>query len=426
LDVVVIGIGRVGLVAACCLAKSGHSVTAVENNGAKLELLQRGSSPLREHGIEALLKQSINSGRLRFVPSVPTPLKTDLVMVTVNTPPLDDGSADLSQVFAAVQQVKKATGGQTLLVMKSTVPPGTGDYIVKTYLANTNIEYVANPEFLRAGTAIDDWYHPSRTVIGTRNPEVLGKLKVLYTDITAPVIVTSITSAEMIKYAANAFLATKISFINEVANLCEAVGANIDDVVKGLGLDPRIGTAHLQPGIGYGGACLPKDAAALEHLAASKGYDFKLLKATIEVNARQRQLVVHKLANVLGTLKGKKIALLGLAFKPGTDDITGAPAVDIARILIAEGAEVCVHDPMAMESARSLLPGSMLFCPDIYSAVAGACAIILATEWPQLLEADWNKVKKGMVEPYAIIDGRNALPKDRLVAAGFKYIGIGR
>jgi UDPglucose 6-dehydrogenase len=425
-NVVIVGIGRVGLVAACCLANSGHHVTGIESNGTKLELLSTGVSPICEKGVDDLLKDTIDSGRLTFSRSFPVPLKAEVLMITVNTPPLDNGGADLSQVYNVIAQVKKVVRNPLVLVMKSTVPPGTGVNLVKDYLEGTPITYVANPEFLRAGQAIDDWYHPSRTVIGTASTQAADKVRQLYVDIEAPLLVTDVTSAEMVKYAANAFLSTKVSFINEVANLCEAVGANIEDVVRGLGLDPRIGTAHLQPGVGYGGPCLPKDATALEFLATSKGYDFKLLKAAIEVNARQRALVIEKLKRPLGPLRGKEIALLGLAFKPGVDDITEAPAVDIARLLVAEGANLRVYDPMAMDSARPLLPDSVGFYKDIYSATAGACAIILATEWPEFIQVDWNRIKKAMVEPCAVVDGRNALPQESLLAIGFKYIGVGR
>jgi len=425
-NVVIVGIGRVGLVAVCCLVKSGHHVTGIESNGTKLELLSASVSPIYEKGVDDLLKEGVASGRLTFSRSLPIPIEAEVLMITVSTPPLDNGGADLSQVYNVIAQVKKAVRNPLVLVMKSTVSPGTGVNLVKDYLEGTPITYVANPEFLRASQAIDDWYHPGRTVVGTASTQAADKVRQLYVDIEAPLLVTDITSAEMTKYAANAFLSTKVSFINEIANLCEAVGANIEDVVRGLGLDPRIGTAHLQPGLGYGGPCLPKDARALEFLATSKGYDFKLLKAAIEVNARQRSLVIEKLKQSLGSLKGREIALLGLAFKPGVDDVTEAPALDIARLLIAEGAKLRVYDPMAMDNARPLLPDSAGFCKDIYSAAAGTCTIILATEWPEFIQADWNRIKKAMVEPYAVIDGRNTLPQERLLAIGFKYIGIGR
>jgi UDPglucose 6-dehydrogenase len=312
------------------------------------------------------------------------------------------------------------------MAMKSTVPPGTGAILIKDYLQGTQITYVSNPEFLRGGQGVYDWYHPDRIVIGTDDNRAADKLHIMYSGIEAPMLVTDITSAEMVKYASNTFLATKISFINEIANICETVGANIDDVARGMGLDPRIGPAFLQAGLGYGGHCLPKDAAALNSLASSKGYDFRVLKAAIEANARQRILVVSKLKQLLGSLKGREIALLGLAFKPGISDASEAPSLDIVHLLIAEGANLRAYDPAAIESARPLLPDGTIFAEDIYSATAGACAIVLTTEWPEFIEADWNKIKKAMMEPYAIVDGRNALPKDKLIAIGFKYVGVGR
>ncbi|MBM3165936.1 MAG: UDP-glucose/GDP-mannose dehydrogenase family protein [Chloroflexi bacterium] len=426
MNVVIVGIGRIGLVAACCLAKSGHRVVGVEADTNKLNFLNHRSKPIYEKGIPALLEQGLSSGKLTFVSSLPVSLKADIAMIAVNTPSSPDGKVDLSNVRTAVEQVREATRSPLVLVVKSTVPPGTGARLISDYLQGTPITYVANPEFLRAGQAIDDWYHPSRIVIGADNQQAVGKMLQLYSDIEAPVLVTDITSAEMIKHAANAFLSTKVSFINEIANLCQILGADIDDVIQGLGLDSRIGTAFLQPGAGYGGPCLPKDARALEFLASNKGYDFKLLKAAIEVNIRQRSLVVERLKQILGSLKGKEIALLGLAFKPNTDDVTEAPALGIANLLIAQGTRLRLYDPMAVESAKPLLPGKVVFTRDIYSAVSGACAIILATEWPEFTQADWNKIKKAMVEPCAIVDGRNALPKDKLIATGFKYVGVGR
>jgi len=425
-EVVVIGIGRVGLVAACCLAHAGHRVTGIEINANSLALLNAGVAPYHEPELEGSLKHGLQTGNLKFAAALPGSLKADIVMIAVNTPAMPDGTCDLSYVYTAVAQVRDSIIGPSIMVMKSTVPPGAGVRLVKDYLQGTQIAYVSNPEFLRGGQGVYDWYHPTRIVIGTNDNRAADKLRLVYSGIQAPVLVTDITSAEMIKYASNTFLATKISFINEIANICEAVGANIDDVARGMGLDPRIGNTFLQPGPGYGGPCLPKDAEALESLASSKGYDFKLLKAAIEVNAQQKAVVIHKLKQLLGSLKGKEIALLGLAFKPGTNDVTGAPALDIAHLLITEGAKLRVYDPVAMENARSLLPDSVVFAENIYSAIAGAHAIILATEWPEFSEADWDKIKKAMDEPYAIVDGRNALPRDRLITIGFKYVGIGR
>ena len=426
MEVVVIGIGRIGAIAACCLADAGHRVTGIEINPNTLELMNSEVVPYHEPELEGLLKHGLQTGNLKFAAVLPGSLKADIVMIAVNTPALPDGTCDLSYVYTAVAQVRDALDGPTIIVMKSTVPPGTGVRLIKDYLQGTTITYVSNPEFLRGGRGVYDWYHPDRIVIGTDDNRAADKVRLIYAGIEAPVLVTDITSAEMIKYASNTFLATKISFINEIANICETVGADIDDVARGVGLDPRIGPAFLQAGLGYGGHCLPKDAAALNSLASSKGYDFKVLRAAIEANTRQRILVVNKLKQLLGSLKGKEIALLGLAFKPGTSDASEAPSLDIARLLIDEGAKLRAYDPAAIENARALLPDGVVFAKDVYSAVAGACAIILATEWPEFIEADWNKIKKAMVEPYAIVDGRNALPAEKLIDASFKYSGVGR
>ena len=426
MEVFVIGIGRVGLVAACCLTDAGHRVTGIEINPDRLELINSGVVAYHEPGLEGLLKRGLQSGNLKFAATLPGSLKADIIMIAVNTPAMPDGNCDLSHVYTVVAQVRDALDGPAIMVMKSTVPPGTGVRLVKDYLQGMPITYASNPEFLRGGQGVYDWYHPTRIVIGTNDNRAADKLCLVYSGIQAPVLVTDITSAEMIKSASNSFLVTKVSFINEIANICEAVGANIDDVARGMGLDQRIGPAFLQAGLGYGGSCLPKDATALGFLASNKGYDFKLLKAAIEANTRQRRLVVDKLKQLLGSLKGKKIALLGLAFKPGTDDVTEAPSLDIARLLTAEGAKLCTYDPAAMEKARALLPDSVVFAGDIYSAIDGAHAIILATEWPEFIEADWDKIKKAMDKPYLVLDGRNALPKDKLTAIGFKYTGVGR
>jgi UDPglucose 6-dehydrogenase len=426
MNITVIGAGYVGLVAACCLAGSGHRVTCVEKDRDRLKLLERGQSPIMEKDIDLLLQQGLSAGKLTFSSSLPHPLKDDIVMIAVGTPCLPTGAADLSLIHHVVAEIKAAARAPLVLVMKSTVPPGTGARLTQRYLENSSIAYVSNPEFLREGQAIEDWYHPGRIVIGAEAKQAADVVCRLYSDIAAPALVTDITSAETIKYAANAFLATKISFINEIANLCEAVGATVDDVAAGIGLDPRIGPAFLRAGLGYGGSCFPKDTRALDFAALNHGYDFRLLKSTIEVNTRQRVLAVHKLRQLMGSLDGREIALLGLAFKPGTDDIREAPSIDIACMLHERGARLRVYDPAAMENARRLLPEDVIFARDIYSAAAGAGAIILVTEWQQFIEADWAAIKKQMKEPYIVLDGRNALSPDRMSTLGFNYTGIGR
>ena len=426
MNVTVVGAGYVGLVAACCLAGSGHQVTCVEKDQDKLAVLKQGKSTILEKGIDPLLEQAMSAGKLTFSATLPQPLEADAVMVAVGTPCLLTGGADLSFIYRVVAEVKAATRGPLVLVMKSTVPPGTGTRVIGRYLENTAIAYVSNPEFLREGLAIEDWYHPSRIVIGAQSGEAADIVSRLYSDIPAPVVVTDITSAETIKYAANAFLATKISFINEIANLCEAVGATVDDVAMGMGLDPRIGSEFLRAGLGYGGSCFPKDTRALDFVALNHGYDFRLLKSTIEVNTRQRVLPVHKLRQLMGSLEGKEIALLGLAFKPDTDDIREAPSLDIASLLSEAGARLRVYDPVAMEKCRYLLPAGVAFAHDVYSAAAGARALVLVTEWQEFIDADWAAVKEQMQEPYIVLDGRNALSATRMSALGFTYTGVGR
>ena len=426
MNITVIGAGYVGLVADCCLAGSGHRVICVEKDKAKLKLLNQGKSTIQEKDIDLLLEQGLSAGKLAFSSSLPHPLRADIAMIAVGTPSLPTGAADLSLIYHVIAEVKAAAQSPLVLVMKSTVPPGTGVRLIQRYLENTSIAYVSNPEFLREGQAIEDWYHPSRIVIGADAKQAADIVCQLYSGIAAPVIVTDITSAETIKYAANAFLATKISFINEIANLCEAVGATVDDVAAGIGLDPRIGPDFLRAGLGYGGSCFPKDTRALDFAALNHGYDFRLLKSTIEVNTRQRVLAVHRLKQLMGSLDGKEIALLGLAFKPGTDDMREAPSLDIAHLLYEAGARLRVYDPVAMEKCRHLLPEDVTFAHDVYSAAAGANAIILVTEWQQFIDADWVAIKEQMKEPYIVLDGRNALSQDRMNALGFKYIGIGR
>lgn len=426
MDVLVIGAGYVGLTAACCLANSGHKVTCVESNKEKLRHLQQGLNVIKEKDIDRLLKDGLNSGRLTFTASIPQPLQAEIVMLAVGTPSLASGAADLSYVHQAVAQVKKAARHPFILVMKSTVPPGTGVKLMRRYFQEGLITYVSNPEFLREGQAVWDWYHPSRIVIGAEDHEAAERVLQLYDDIDAPALITDITSAETIKYAANAFLATKISFINEIANLCEAIGADIDNVARGIGLDPRIGPDFLRAGLGYGGSCFPKDTRALDFAALNNGYDLRLLKATIEVNNKQRIRAVCNLKKLLNGLVGKEIALLGLAFKPDTDDVREAPALDIARLLYEEGAGLRVYDPAAMENARPFLPAGVIFAPDIYAAADGANAVVLATEWQEFIQVDWQAIKKQMQEPYLIFDGRNALNPDELTALGFKYVGVGR
>ena len=426
MDIVVIGAGYVGLVAATCLADSGHAVTCVESNPEKLAVLNQGVSPIREMHLDDILAECLHNGRLNFTNRIRTPLAADVVVVAVGTPSTQTGATDLSQVNTAAEQIAMAADRPLVVAMKSTVPPGTGMRVYRRYFEGTPISYASNPEFLREGRAVWDWRNPSRIVIGATDERAARTVEQLYAGIEAPVLVTDVTSAEAIKYAANAFLVTKISFINEIASLCDVVGAHIDDVAVGIGLDSRIGPEFLRAGLGYGGSCFPKDARGLDFAALYNGYDFRLLKSTIEVNTKQRVRAVRKLKSMLGDLEGAEVAMLGLAFKPDTDDVRESPALGIAHLLHDEGCTIRTCDPAAAENARPYLPAETVICRDIYEATAGARGLMLVTEWDEFVHADWSTIHKGMQSPHAVLDGRNALNQEDLSTLGFKYCGIGR
>ncbi|MFC1951370.1 UDP-glucose dehydrogenase family protein, partial [Chloroflexota bacterium] len=418
INITVIGAGYVGLTTACCLADLDHEVSCVENKEAKLKLLRDGVSPIEEHGISDLLKRGLSSGNLTFSPALPRPLQTGLVIVTVGTPSLSNGAADLTAIYQVSDELREVVQQPLTVVMKSSVPPGTGVKLIERYFQNTPILYVSNPEFLREGHAVEDWNHPSRVIIGAQYEKNVDAVRQIYSHMKAPILITDITSAETIKYAANAFLVTKISFINEIANLCETINANIDDVAKGMGLDPRIGLDFLRAGLGYGGSCFPKDVRALDFSALNKGHDLRLIKAAIEVNNKQRIIAVQKLKQLMGTLEGKEIALLGLAFKPKTDDIREAPSLDIANILYDENAKLRVYDPAAMGNAAPVLPPETVISRDIYDATTGAQAVLVVTEWEEFIQADWGAIKRKMKEPYLVFDGRNVLNQKKLKSLG--------
>jgi UDPglucose 6-dehydrogenase len=428
MNIAIIGTGYVGLVAACCLVHSGHQVIAVEKNSDKVNKLRSGVLPIYEKGLEELFHKAINSRRLSFVEHIQEVLSlVNVIILTVGTPSLSDGRVDLSQVYEVSQTISEMADHPLIVVMKSTVPPGTGKYLIDRFFskAHVPIRYVSNPEFLREGKAVWDWYHPDRIVVGSDDPVTAEEVLELYSDIDAPKVMMDITSAEMVKYASNAFLATKISFINEVANLCELVGADINSVAPAVGMDKRIGPHFLQAGLGYGGSCFPKDTKGLDFISSFNGYSFNLLKAVIEVNAKQRILAVRKLYKFLGNLASKRIAVLGLAFKPNTDDIREAPAIDIIKYLVDEGAEVAATDPLALKNAFPHLPSCVKLSADPYEVLDGAQAFLLATEWPELVNLDWERVKKLMRKPFLVVDGRNALDAERLIGLGYMYCGFG-
>jgi UDPglucose 6-dehydrogenase len=417
----VIGVGWVGLVTAACFAELGHEVWARDILPDKVESLARGEVPIHEPGLPELVAQ--NAERLHFTTDMAEVLEhTRLLFVCVDTPPTYSGDADLSRVESVVDEL--GDSGEHALVMKSTVPVGTGRSIQRR---RPGTGYVSNPEFLKEGNAVADFMRPDRVVVGADgdSSEYADRVAALYASLDAPVVKTDVASAEMIKLASNAFLATKISFINEIANVSEELGADVQEVAYGMGLDARIGPKFLQAGIGYGGSCFPKDVQALKQLAGNTGYHFQLLTAVIEVNELQKRRTIGKLQKHLGSLEGKEVALLGVAFKPDTDDIREATSLVLSGRLQGEGASVRVYDPVAARNGTSMLGGARI-CDSALEAVDGADAVVLVTEWPEFGELDWTGDVKARMRVPLVVDGRNFLDRERLVEAGFTYEGIGR
>jgi UDPglucose 6-dehydrogenase len=416
----VVGVGWVGLVTASCFAELGHPVVAMDIDEEKVESLRRGVVPIHEPGLSDLVTK--NSERLRFTTDMGEVLDaTTLLFCCVDTPPTVSGDADLSRVRAVLETLPE--GGDHVLVMKSTVPAGTGAAIRREKPALT---YVSCPEFLKEGSAVEDFMHPDRVVIGADagDEAAADAVEEIYRPLGGELVRTDVASAEMIKLAANAFLATKISFINEIANVSEEVGADVTEVARGMGLDERIGSSFLRAGIGYGGSCFPKDTQALKQLAGNTGYHFQLLTAVIEVNELQKRRVIKKLEKHLGSLAGKRVALLGLAFKPDTDDMREASSLVLAARLQGEGAEVLAYDPVAEGAARDVLTSvDLRESPE--EALDGADAAVLVTEWPEFAELDWAELAGRMANPL-LVDGRNFLDPQALRDAGFTYEGIGR
>ena len=421
----VIGVGYVGLVTAACLADLGHTVICRDIDAAKVERLDQGAIPIYEPGLEEMVRR--NRDRLRFTLDLDLLFEScSIAFVCVDTPPMASGDADLSRVHAVIDAIPSSAEG-ALLVMKSTVPVGTGSK-VRAELDQRGLEavgYVSNPEFLREGSAVADFQHPDRVVVGAETTEAAERIGALYAPLDAELVVCDVASAEMIKLASNAFLATKISFINEIANVCEAVGADVNEVARGMGLDRRIGSAFLRPGIGYGGSCFPKDVKALKQIAGNTGYHFQLLNAVIEVNELQKRRTIGKLQDHLGSLRGCRIALLGLAFKPNTDDMREASSIVLAGRLISEGADVVAYDPVAAEKARLHLPRQVEIAASLAAAVAGADAAVIVTEWNEFHSILENGIRASMAQPI-LIDGRNLLDCEAAVAAGYVYEAVGR
>ena len=427
--VAVIGAGYVGLTTAACLADLGNDVVVVDVNREKIESLQRHQVPFYEPGISELVKRNAESKRLRFTTSYADAIPgAEYAIIAVSTPEGEGGEADLTYVEAAASSIADHMTGSLVVVNKSTVPPLTGD-MVSAVLQKRNQKHqahvVSNPEFLREGSAIQDFMHPDRVVVGGHDREAAEKVAKLYESLEAPIVITpNIYTAEMVKYASNAFLAARISFINEIARICERVDADAKLVAEGMGLDKRIGPAYLDAGIGYGGSCFPKDVKALAALAERFDYHPELLHAVMDINRDQRMLVIDKLRECLGTLHDKVIGLLGLAFKPNTDDLREAPSVDIAKVLLAAGATVRGYDPAAMQRMQALLP-ELEYSRDAYEVASGADAIVIVTEWNEFRHLDLTRLKTSMRTP-VIVDGRNIYVPATMRSLGFTYRGIGR
>jgi len=421
--IAVIGTGYVGLVTAAGFAELGSDVWCVDIDAEKVALLRAGEVPIYEPGLSELL--AAHRERLRFSTELGPALEhARLLFVAVGTPATYSGDADLSAVHAVVDSMPDS-GGHAL-VMKSTVPCGTGAAISRALVARGRgaLAYVSCPEFLKEGSALEDFRHPDRVVVGDEGTWAGDAVAELYAPLGAPLVRTDIASAEMVKLASNAFLATKISFINEIANVCEETGADVEEVARGMGLDERIGTSFLRPGIGFGGSCFPKDVSALKQLAGNTGYHFQLLGAVIEVNELQKRRVVGKLQKHLGELVGKTVTLLGLAFKPNTDDMREASSLVLAARLQAEGAHVRAYDPVAEDEARERMTG-VEFADSALDALAGADAAVLVTEWPEFTEIEWSAAA-GVMAGTLVVDGRNALDRDAVRGAGLIYEGVGR
>lgn len=425
----IIGSGHVGLVTGACLADLGNKVICMDDDAHKIETLNGGSLPFYEPGLEEMVHRNVDNGRLSFTTSIERAVKpSQVVFLCVSTPQKKAGEADLSFVEAASRRVAEAMDDYKVIVEKSTVPVKTGNWVKKTIelvnSCNADFDVVSNPEFLREGKAVYDFMHPARIVIGVESQKAADIMSQLYKPLNAPLIMTNIETAELIKHASNAFLALKISFINGIANICEKVGADVKEVAKGMGYDKRIGREFLEAGIGYGGSCFPKDLAAFIRIAAGVGYDFELLKVVERINKAQRGLIIDKVKNVLWNLDNKTIGILGLSYKPDTDDMRGAPSIDIIRKLKEEGCSLKAYDPQAMENAKRMFP-DIEYCQNPYEVAQGGDALIIVTEWDEFKGLDLLKIKTLLKQPN-IIDGRNIYDPKTMGELGFMYQGVGR
>jgi len=434
-NISVIGTGYVGLVTGTCFADLGNNVVCLDIVAEKIEGLKRGELPIYEPGLEEMVKRNIEAGRLTFTTNYDKAVpESDFIFIAVGTPQGDDGGADLKYVESAARSIAQSLTGDSIIINKSTVPIGTGDWvagIIEEELSRSGnpkgatFAVVSNPEFLREGQALGDFLHPDRVVLGSTERGSAETVSELYSALKAPMILTDLRTAEMIKYASNAILATRISFINEISQICDALGADVKVVAEGMGYDKRIGPQFLQAGIGYGGSCFPKDVKALAHMAEKSNCHPQLLLAVMDINQDSRRVFVQKVERTLGSVTNRRIGVWGLAFKPNTDDMREAPAIDIIAALVRKGAEIRAYDPVATKQAQYYLPGAVEFCSDPYSVAKDADAILLLTEWNEFKQVDFERVKNMMHQPY-LFDGRNLYDPEEMAKLGFTYRSIGR
>ncbi|MGD9587942.1 MAG: UDP-glucose/GDP-mannose dehydrogenase family protein [Pyrinomonadaceae bacterium] len=432
MQIAVIGTGYVGLVSGACFAEFGVDVTCVDVDAEKIDKLKNGIIPIYEPGLDQLVHKNVRAGRLHFTTNIKEAVEKALVVfLAVGTPPREDGTPDMTYYRQAAKDVAGAINGYKVLVTKSTVPVGTGkwlrDFVSENLENGSEFGVASNPEFLREGAAIEDFMRPDRVVIGSNEERAIEVMKELYRPlylIETPIVITSLEAAELIKYAANAFLATKITFINEIANLCDAIGCDVHDVARGMGMDNRIGRKFLHPGPGYGGSCFPKDTRALTTVADQFGVETRIVDAVIDANEKQREAMIPKIEGLVGDLSGKSIGILGLSFKPETDDMRESPAIDIIRVLLEKGAAVKAFDPVAMDEAKKFIDG-IEYAVDEYAAIDGADALVIITEWNQFRALDMERVK-GLLKAPKIADLRNIYEPVDMRELGFEYIGVGR
>jgi len=432
MHICVVGVGYVGLVTGACFAEFGVNVTCVDKDKGKIELLKKGEVPFYEPGLTELVFKNVREGRLSFTTEAGSAIRQALVVfIAVGTPSAPDGSADLKYIREVAVTIGKNLDGYKVIVTKSTVPVGTSQIINQIIeeerKSDVPFDVVSNPEFLREGSAIEDFMRPNRVVIGTNSDQAIAILKDLFSPlylIETPFVITDVQTSEMIKYASNAFLATKVSFINEMANICEQVGADVHQVAKGMGLDRRIGPKFLHPGPGFGGSCFPKDIKAIERIGREHGYSFEIVKAVSRVNKRQRELMIEKINNTFGGVEGKVLAILGLTFKPNTDDMREAPSIRIIKGLQKRGAQIRVFDPAGMKEARKIFR-SLNYAKDAYDAARGAHGLVIITEWNQFRNLNWQRMAELLREP-VVVDLRNIYEPKKMRALGFRYACVGR